>query len=284
MMFDTPRPVSATIGLVIGELRLTASERDTTEVEVRPSDASNKEDVHAAERTRVECAGGRLTVTAPRARSWSPRSTGGSIEVTVALPEGSSVQASGQLADFACEGPLGDCRIKNGIGQIRVEQAGKLNVKSGAGDIDVEHVAGHAEIATGSGDVRAGVLDSSAVIKNSNGDTWVGVAGGELRLSAANGNLAVDHARGNLVAKAANGDVRVGEIVRGTVVLETSVGDVEVGIAEGAAAWLDVNATAGRVENLLDAADAPGKSAETVEVRARTALGNIVIRRPREAR
>ena len=284
MTFDTPRPVSATIGLVIGELRLTASERDTTEVEVRPSDATNKEDVHAAERTRVECAGGRLTVTAPRARSWSPRSTGGSVAVTIALPAGSSVQAGGQIADFVCDGPLGDCRIKNGIGEIRVEQADKLNLKSGAGDIDVERATGHAELATGSGDIRAGALDSSAVIKNSNGDTWVGVAGGELRLSAANGSLAVDRACANVVAKAANGDVRLGEVARGSVVLETAIGDVEVGIPEGLAAWLDVNATAGRVENLLETADAPGKSAETVEVRARTSLGNIVIRRPKETR
>ena len=105
MTFETPRPVSATVGLIIGELRLTASERDTTVVEVRPSDATNKEDVQAAEKTRVECAGGRLTVTAPRSRSWTPRSTGGSIEVTIELPAGSSLQASGQLADFVCDGP-----------------------------------------------------------------------------------------------------------------------------------------------------------------------------------
>ena len=124
-----------------------------------------------------------------------------------------------------------------------------------------------------------GALAGSAVIKNSNGDTWVGVAGGELRLNAANGSLAVDRAERNVVAKAANGDVRLGEVVRGTVVLETAVGDVEVGIPEGTAAYLDVNATAGRVENLLAPSDAPAEGG--VEVRARTALGNVVIRRPR---
>ena len=279
MTFETPRPVSATVGLILGELRLTASERDTTVVEVRPSDASNKEDVQAAEKTRVECAGGRLTVTAPRSRSWNPRSTGGSIAVTIELPAGSSLQASGQLADFVCTGPLGDCRIKNGLGQISVGQADTLNLKCGAGDIDVERATGSAELATGSGDIRVGELASSAVIKNSNGDTWVGVAGGELRLNAANGSLAVDRAERNVVAKAANGDVRLGEVVRGTVVLETAVGDVEIGIPEGTAAYLDVNASAGRVENLLTPSGAPGEGG--VEVRARTALGNIVIRRPR---
>ena len=62
------------------------------------------------------------------------------------------------------------------------------------------------------------------------------------------------------------------------------MGDVEVGIPAGTAAWLDVNAAAGRIDNLLEAGEAPEKSTDRVEVRARTALGNIVIRRPEEAR
>ena len=284
MTFETPRPVLATIGLVVGELRLVAGERDTTTVEVRPTDPSNHEDVQAAEKTRVECSGDRLQVTAPRTRNWISRSSGGSIDVAIELPAGSSVRATGAMADFTCEGPLGDCWVKNGIGQVRIEQAEKLSVKSGAGDIEVGRVAGVAELATGSGDVRAGELAGSAVVKNSNGDTWVGVAGASLRLNAANGNLAVALAHADVVAKAANGDVRLGEIVTGTVVLETAVGDVEVGIPAGTAAWLDVNAAAGRIDNLLEAGEAPEKSTNRVEVRARTALGNIVIRRPEEAR
>jgi DUF4097 and DUF4098 domain-containing protein YvlB len=128
--------------------------------------------------------------------------------------------------------------------------------------------------------VRLGELGGSAVIKNSNGDTWVGVAHGDLRVNAANGRITVDLAHANVVAKSANGDVRLGEIVRSSAVLETHLGDLEVGIREGTAAWLDVSATAGKVHNALDAADAPEPSAETVEVRARTSVGDIVIRRP----
>ena len=59
------------------------------------------------------------------------------------------------------------------------------------------------------------------MIKNSNGDTWIGEAGGDLRLNAANGDIAVDVAHAGVVAKTANGDVRLGEVVRGSVVLET---------------------------------------------------------------
>lgn len=278
--FDTPQPISATVDLVIGELRISAGDRDTTIVEVRPSDPSNTEDLKAAELTRVEYANEQLLVKAPKPRSWLSRSGGGSIDVTIELPAGSHLNGAAGSADFHCDGRLGECRIKTGLGHIRLEQAGTLNVKSGAGDVSGDRVTGHADVTSGSGDVRVRELES-AVIKNSNGDTWVGVAHGDLRLKAANGRITVDLAHAGVSAKSAIGDVRLGEVVRGTVALATQVGDLEVGIRQGTAAWLDVSATHGKVHNTLDAADAPEPSADTVEVRARTTVGEIVIRRPR---
>jgi DUF4097 and DUF4098 domain-containing protein YvlB len=278
--FDTPEPISATIDVAVGDVRISAGDRGATVVDVRPSDASNDEDVKAAERTRVECANGQLLVKTPKLRSWSIRSAGGSIDVTIEVPAGSRVHGAGQVADFRCDGRLDDCRIKTGLGHIQLDRADTLSLNSGIGDVSVDRATGHAEVTAGSGDVRVRELDRSAVIKNSNGDTWVGVAGGDLRIVAANGSIAVEEARASVVAKSANGDVRLGEVVRGAVVLETRLGDLEVGIREGTAAWLDVNATAGRVHNALDAADAPEPSAQTVEVRARTSAGSVVIRRP----
>ena len=276
--FDTPEPISATIDLSVGDLRITAGDRGTTVVEVHPSDPSNDEDVKAAELTRVEYANNELLVKAPKLRSWLSRS-GGSIDVTIELPAGSHVHGTLGMGDFSCEGRLGDCRIKTGLGRIRLDRADTLNLKSGAGDISVERATGHAEVTAGTGDIRLRELGATAVIKNSNGDTWVGTAGGDLRLNAANGNIAVDLAHASVGAKSANGDVRLREVVRGSVVLETKIGDLEVGVREGSAAWLDVNARFGHLHNSLDAAQAPEPSAETVEVRARTSVGEIVIRR-----
>jgi putative adhesin len=278
--FDTAGPISATIDVVIGDVRLSAGDGAAAVIDVRPSDASNAEDVKAAEQTRVEYANEHLLVKAPKLRSWLPRSAGGSIDVTIELPSGSHVRGSGQMTDFSCTGRLGDCRIKTGMGQIQLDEVDTPNLKTGIGDIGVERATGHAEITAGSGDVRAGVLDATAVIKNSNGDTWVGSAAGDLRIHAANGSIAVDLARASVVAKSSNGDVRLGEVARGSVVLETALGDLEVGIPDGVPAWLDVRAAAGRVQNALDAAAAPDPSAESVEVRARTTAGNIVVRRP----
>lgn len=278
--FDTPEPISATINVVVGHVRVRAGDRGATVVDVRPSDASNNEDVNVAERTRAEYASGQLLVVAPKLRSWLPRSAGGSVEVTIELPAGSRVNGAGQLTDFSCDGPLGDCRIRTGIGHIQVDRAGTLKLKTGIGDISVDRATGHSEVTAGSGEVRVRELDAGAVIKNSNGDTWVGVAGGDLRINAANGSIAVDLARASIVAKSANGDLRLGEVGRDAVVLETRLGDLEVGIPEGTTAWLDVRAKAGRVYNALEQAEAPEPSAETVEVRAHTTAGNVVIRRP----
>jgi hypothetical protein len=278
--YDTPEPITATIEVVAGDVQIRAGERGDTVVDVAPSDASNDEDRKAAEQTRVEHANGRLLVKAPKLRHWLPGNTGGSVSVTIELPAGSSVHATGGLADFDGDGPLGEVRIKTGLGRIHLDRAQALTIKSGTGDVIVDHVAGHADLRIGSGDVRVRELETTAVIKNSNGDTWVGDAGGDLRVNAANGSIAVDLARATVAAKSANGDVRLGEVVRGSVVLETHLGDLEVGIREGTAAWLDVRSTAGKVHNALDAADAPEAATDTVEVRARTTVGDVVVRRP----
>jgi DUF4097 and DUF4098 domain-containing protein YvlB len=147
------------------------------------------------------------------------------------------------------------------------------------GDIRLERVTGEAELATATGDVRAGEIDGSAVIRNSNGDTRIGEVGGDLQVKAANGDIDVEHSHGSVSAKTANGHIRVGSIHRGSLVAETATGHIEVGIADGVAAWLDLDTSYGHVHNGLDATEGPGSTDEQVEVRARTGFGDITIRR-----
>ena len=277
--FDTPNPITATVTVVGGDVRIAAGDAGSTTVTIAPTDTSNTEDRKAAEQTRVEYTNGHLLVRAPKLRSWLPGRSGGSVDVTIELPGGSTVHAGAALADFTFGGPLAEARIKTGLGHVQIGRVGTLEVKTGIGDISVDRVTGHADISSGSGEVRVRELDSGAVIKNANGSTWIGQAGGDLRVSAANGSIAIDAAQASVVAKSANGDVRLGEAVRKSVVLETSIGDLEVGIPAGTAAWLDVRAAAGKVHNSLDAAAAPDATAEAVEVRARTTVGDVVIRR-----
>lgn len=276
--FDTPEPISAILEPVVGNVRVIASDRVDTVVDVRPSDATNASDVKAAEQTRVEYSGGTLTVRAPKMHPLDFSNKTRSIEVIVELPTGSSVHGSTGVGDLNGTGRLGACSYKSGAGNLQVEDTGELNLHSGAGGIVVERVAGNAEITT-AGRVRVAEIDGTAQVKNSNGDTTIGAVTGVTRVRAANGDINVEQAGNGVDAKTANGVVRVHEVVRGTVVLETAMGDIEIGVRQGSAAWVDVKTRFGRVHNTMDAVDSPDTAAERVEVRANTSFGDITVRR-----
>ncbi|MER7078392.1 Putative adhesin [Saccharopolyspora kobensis] len=279
--FDTPGPISATIELALGDVRIIAGDRADTVVEVRPTDSSDSKDVKTADQVRVTCSNGNLQVQGPKGRS--PFSKVGSVDVVVELPTASRLRVDAAAASFRCEGALGECRLKTAAGHVHLDRTDSLTLNTAAGDVSVEHVAGRAEITTHSGSLRVSEIDGSAAIKNSNGASWIGLVRGDLRVSAANGDITVDSAQASVNAKTANGSIRLGEVVRGEVSMATSMGGLEVGIREGSAAWLDVRSSFGRVHNSLTAADGPAEPDEKVEVRARTSFGDITVRRSTEA-
>jgi DUF4097 and DUF4098 domain-containing protein YvlB len=274
--FDTPEPISVTLEFDVGSIQITASKRTDTIVEVLPSDGANDADVRAVQQTKVTCSGGRLLVKGPKNRSLFGKS--GSVDVSIELPAGSDVQGTAPLADFTCEGRLGDCRLKTSVGDIQVDEAEAVHLKTSHGDIRVDRVAGDAEV-TGAGRVDVGGVAGAATIKNLNGDTTIGEVTGDLRANSSNGRISVGVAHAGVDAKSASGGIRVGEVARGQVVLQTAAGDLEVGIRESTAAWLDVHTRLGSVRNSLSPFEGPETSEQTVEVRARTGVGDIVIRR-----
>ncbi|HEY3608934.1 MAG TPA: DUF4097 family beta strand repeat-containing protein [Pseudonocardiaceae bacterium] len=277
--FETPEPISVTFELGVGDVRITASDRTDTTVDVRPSDESDESDVQAAQRVRVDYANGVLHITGPKARAFDFSRKTRSVDVSIELPSGSQVSADMQLGDFRCAGRLGECRLKTSAGNLRLERTGPLRLDSGAGHITVDGAAGDAEIYTGNGKVRVGEVEGTAVVKSSNGDIMIEAVTGDARVRTANGEISIDRAGAGVDAKTSNGSIRVGEVVRGSVVLGTAAGDLEIGIAEGTAAWLEVNTGFGHVRNQLDNASRPDEADETVEVRGRTSYGDITIRR-----
>ena len=75
--FDTPEPISAVVDLVVGDVRITASDRDDTAVEIRPSDESHEPDVRAAEQTRVEYSAGQAGLSV---NAWLVRAAAAALE------------------------------------------------------------------------------------------------------------------------------------------------------------------------------------------------------------
>jgi hypothetical protein len=280
--FPTPEPIAVTFE-VTGAVRFTASDRADTVVAVRPAAPSKAADVRAAEQTTVDCGGGTLQVKTPRGwRHYTPFGGHGIVDVAIELPTGSHVTGDSALGDILADGELGACRVRTAMGNIRLDQTGPLRAVTGFGSASVDHVVGDAEVKTGSGDLHVGFVQGAAVIRNSNGATSISEVTGDLRVKAANGSIVIGRAHTSAVAKTANGEVRIGEVSEGAIVLETAAGSLEVGVREGTAAWLDVHTRFGVVRNALDMAgpaSAPAPTGATVQIRARTSAGDIVIGR-----
>jgi DUF4097 and DUF4098 domain-containing protein YvlB len=273
--FETPEAVTATLEMAVASVRVTASSRSDTLVEVLPTDGAQEADVHAAQQTKVSCVDGDLQIKGPKTRSLFRK--GGSVDITVELPAGSQIRGTAALGEFACAGPLGDCDLKLSVGDIRVDQAQAATLKSEHGDIRLVRAA-RADI-KGAGRIDIGTVTGSAITSNSNGETVIDEVTGELRVKSSNGRVSIGVARAGVDAKSANGAIRIGEVTRGQVTLDTAIGDVEVGIRVSTAAWLDVSTRLGTVRNSLSSADAPEDSDDSVAVHARTGLGDIVIQR-----
>jgi len=276
--YETPEPISALVDLYAGYVQIVASDRKDTVVEVVPSDASDSSDVEAAQKTRVDYADGTLMIRGPKRTFDFSRKTR-SVDVVIELPAGSKVDIDVAAGSARTTGVLGEAEIDLSAGHVHVDRTGNLKIDTGAGQITVGAVTGNAEVKTGSGHVRIGTIGGSLTVRNSNGNTDIGTVGGELRVRAANGDIIAERVGSSLDAKTAMGSITVGEVVRDTATLNTAMGSIEVGIAQGTAAWLDINTGFGRVHNSLEGSDGPGNSTETVKVTAHTTFGDITVRR-----
>ncbi|MER5307516.1 DUF4097 family beta strand repeat-containing protein [Streptomyces sp. NPDC002773] len=274
--YDTPAPISVSAYVYSGSIQFTAGDRLDTVVEVQPRAPQKDLDVRAAEQTEVTYASGVLTVRTPKANLLG---RGGTVDVAVELPTGSRIDVSGTAAGVLGEGRLGEVRVKTSAGDVRLDTTGPLNLTASHGTSIVDRVEGRAEITSSSGNVRVGAIEGPAVLKNAHGTTTVGTVTGELRVSGVNGAVDIARAEASVAGTTTNGHLRVAEVARGSVQLETSNGSIEVGIREGTAAWLDVSSDRGQVRNTLAASETPAETEESVKIRARTRWGNIDVRR-----
>jgi Putative adhesin len=257
--FDTPEPITAKIEISAGSVRLAATDRDDTVVDVRPRDENRSHDVKAAEQVRVDFKNGTLSVSSQRGFSFPRR---GAVVVDIGLPSGSRLDASAASADITADGQYGDCKFA-----------------SASGDLEVGAVIGNLKADSASGDIVGHAVNGSASLSTASGNATIHDLDGEVKLRAASGSLSVGRLHGNVNAQTASGDVSVSTAVNGGVSVQTASGDVVVGIAEGTAAELDLRTRSGKVRNLLTPTDGPVAGDERLVVHARTASGDVVVQR-----
>ncbi|NUT35460.1 MAG: DUF4097 family beta strand repeat protein [Hamadaea sp.] len=276
--FDTPESISLTVDIYVGDVRITAADRTDTVVDVVPTDPADESDVQAAAQVRIERADGGLKIVGPKRVFDFSRQTR-SVQITVELPAGSTLDVQTQAGDIRVGGRLADCRFKTGIGTVTAEHTGALKLRTGFGAVTAGSVDVDAEISTGSGEVRIGQVTGGVQVKNSNGDTGIDTVAGDVRVRNANGGISIGHAGAGVDVKTSNGPIRLGEVVEGQITLGTAAGHIEIGIADGTAAWLDLHTGFGRVRNDLDTTTRPENTDHTVEISGRTGYGDITLHR-----
>jgi hypothetical protein len=176
--FETPAAVSAVLDIAAGRIQVIAADRVDTTVEVRPANASKSRDVKAAEQTTVEFGDGVLRITAPAEKNQIFGQSG-SIEVTVQLPAGSSIEAKAVAAEFRGVGRFGDVACEGAHGGVKIDEAARVRVTSHAGDVTVGRLTGSAEISTQKGDINiAEATAGTLVLRTQLGDVTVGAAHG----------------------------------------------------------------------------------------------------------
>ncbi|MFF5499789.1 DUF4097 family beta strand repeat-containing protein [Streptomyces aquilus] len=94
-----------------------------------------------------------------------------------------------------------------------------------------------------------------------------------VRLTAIDGDVEIGRLDGPAEISTARGDIRIGEAVRGAVVLRTQSGSITVTAAAGVSATLDADTTHGRISNALK-----NDGSAELDIRATTSQGDITAR------
>lgn len=176
--YDTPTTVTTVLDIPAGRIRFIAADRADTTVEVLPADSSKGRDVKAAEQIEVAYGDGVLRIAAPAAKNRILGNSG-SVEVTVQLPAGSSVEAKAAAADFRGVGRLGDVTFEGAQGTVKLDETASARLTLQAGDISVHRLGGPAEISTVKGDINiTEAAHGTVTLRTESGGITVGAAHG----------------------------------------------------------------------------------------------------------
>lgn len=277
--FNVKGPVDLRLDLQAGRVRLIADSKDLATVELRPV-RGDAETQALIDRAEVSQSGDRITVSIPHERRLLGWLTGGEgIEAIIRLPARSAAQVRVGSASVDAIGVLGAVSIRAGSGAVRVETAGEIDIQAGSGRIDVAHAVDSCLIRSGSGRIGVGTVDGDCRITSGSGSVTVGQVAGALSVNAASGAMDIEEASSDVDLMAASGAISVARTRGGRLRARTASGRIRIGVADGVAAWVDVNTISGHVQSELDAAEPPTPEAPRVELRLNTVSGSVQLHR-----
>jgi DUF4097 and DUF4098 domain-containing protein YvlB len=255
--FAASGPVQADIDLPAGSVHVTATKTDTVRVDLTAS--SNAGERLLAE-TEVGFEDDTLRVHVPK--RVSIRGNAG-LDLTIELPEGSSVKAKTASADVTFDGELGS-----------------VNGSTASGDVHADRIGGDVELTTASGDVRLGESTGDVRVTTASGDTNIGRADGDIIAKTASGDVWIGAAGQSATAKTASGDVRIDSIASGLADATTVSGDITLAVVPGVGVYMDISTLTGDVSSDLES-DAGAEGEASLTVSCRSVSGDIRIVRAR---
>lgn len=255
--FTAAGPIKADLRLPAGSVNVTAANTDKVSVSLTASSGAGE---RLLDDTEVSFEHETLRVLTPKRTSIRGNA---SLDLTVELPEGSSVTVEAASADLDFTGTLGRLHANTASGDVRAERvAGDVALTTASGDVRLGDASGDARVSTASGDVMVHRADGDIIAKTASGDVWIGRAGK------------------SVTAKTASGDVHIDSIASGLADAKTVSGDVTVAVAPGTGVYLDISTLTGDVSSELESDDSVAAEGEaTLTVSCRTVSGDVRLTR-----
>ena len=206
----------------------------------------------------VEQRGNSVLVSSEQTMSWLSRS---SAYVVVETPEGSDLRVSVASADIRADVPLEKVDLKTASGDIELESAETLEVKSASGDLLVERVGRSLAFSSASGDVLV-----------------PGKVTGSIAISTASGDIDINDADATVTISTASGDTRLHRFTGRSATFKSMSGSVDIGIPRRTEVSLDANLLSGSLR-LPDAEPAREAPERQTSIRAKLVSGDLNVER-----
>jgi hypothetical protein len=256
-------PPRIEIGNPAGSVTVEAVEgADMLDVRVEPLDAAAEE---LLERVEIDVS------------DTDPDRTGSPVRLRIAVPERQLLRTPHFAVRITT--PVGTAArvvVASADVELRGRFAG-IEMSGASGDLAVDEAA-ELELRTASGDVRVRSVHGGAFVKSASGDVTIGHVAGALHVRGASGNVSVERASDAHI-RTASGDVTVGTAAGEIVQVATSSGDVSVGVVPGLRVWLQLHTVSGRMASELDDDSSDARADPDLTVTLESVSGDIRVGR-----
>jgi hypothetical protein len=146
--------------------------------------------------------------------------------------------------------------------EISAPSAVALNLRSGSGDVEVDHLGRFLVATSGSGNVRAHGIHGPADLRSGSGDIELQQDGtGEVKTQTGSGNVRINGLNGSLMARSGSGDIEANGRLTGAARLSSGSGNVHMNLPSDA--HFEIEASTGSGDIRIHFPNAPQQNDES---------------------